>query len=241
MTCDEWAEDREILAMTRLYTVVTLIALLLFTTGSVRGGIIVYTSRPAWQAAVIGSIQTEDFQSAPLQSALAADVTHTLGLLDFSYSGAPETTFPKITDIGNTDGTRELAFRLFPTNLGGGTTRPGPMTITFPNQVTAFGADFFDLIGGAQPIQITVAGETRTFTSVLSGGENITHFFGVTSDTPFDDFVIGIGGNSGIGNDFDVDNVSFSSIPEPSTAVMMSLAALCFGGYARRWQKRAVA
>ncbi len=141
--------------------------------------ITVYTDRSSWEAAV-GTFSTEDFSGVADTGALAANVEHTLGLLTFSYTGAPDNSRPAVTSN---------EFLGDPTKVseGGGTVFNGPYVFEFPYSVLAWGADFTNASTGAL-LDITMAGETIALVDYLPDPGN--GFFGIISDTPFSQVII---------------------------------------------------
>ena len=85
--------------------------------------ITVYTDRSLWEATV-GTFSTEDFSGIADTGKLSANVEHTLGLLTFSYTGAPGFSGPAVTS-NHFEGDPEQ---------GGGTTSTGPHIFEFHTQ-----------------------------------------------------------------------------------------------------------
>lgn len=113
-------------------------------------------------------------------------------------------------------------------------------TWTFPENVTAFGADFYS-IGGSR--QVSVQG---TFDSGLEAFDLRTlfgndggvdqGFFGLISDTPFNSITLVALNSAFSGNDnFTVDNVALvQAIPEPASLTLVALGIAGLGMALRR-------
>ena len=186
--------------------------------------ITVYTNQAAWEAAVGGMFETETFDGLPVTTPLAANTTHALGLVEFEYPGAPDIgsyddDLPAIT--GDPD--REFQGSVYQATWGGGDTKPGPHEFTFPYDVMAFGADFRTTTSGAM-LTATMAGETIAFDDYLA--DPGTGFLGVVSDTPFTTVVFDADGGGYTNEQFYMDDLSFSNIPEPATLSLLGLGAL---------------
>ena len=95
----------------------------------------------------------------------------------------------------------------------------------------AFGADFINIIDGAG-VQVTVAGDVFQLHNHIAGDSG---FFGVISTAPFSSVLFSEGDLGGANEFIDLDNVSFSSVPEPAT---MTLVGLGFGAIAVRRRLR---
>jgi len=121
---------------------------------------------------------------------------------------------------------------------------PGYTSIvfTFPQPVTAFGADFFS-IGGSR--QVSVQGtfdaglEAFDLRALIGADGGVDQgFFGLTSSTPFSSITLIALGSIASNDAFRVDNVAFE-LPEPAASQPAALLAL--GALARRtsrWRRR---
>jgi hypothetical protein len=189
----------------------------------------VYTDRSSWEAAV-ATFSTEDFGGVADTGELAADVEHTLGLLTFSYTGAPNVGRPAVTSNH---------FDADPTQAvdGGGTNSPGPHVFDLPYSVPAWGADFDNASTGAL-LDITMAGETIALIDYLPSPG--TGFFGVISDTAFSRIIISAGTERVTADElFSMDNVSFGGqaetpVPEPTSLLLFGTGALVVAARMRR-------
>ncbi|MGB0776217.1 MAG: PEP-CTERM sorting domain-containing protein [Akkermansiaceae bacterium] len=171
--------------------------------------------RSAWEAAASGTVTTDPFDNNKANAsilALDSGVTSTAS----GAQGSPN---------HNVNGGR-FNTALYPA----GSASAGYLTITwtFNSPVNAFGADFFSIAGSRQ------VGPTGDFDSgtehydlrtlFIGDGGLDQGFFGVVSATPFTQITLEATG-SGTNDAFTVDNLSFVSVPEPS-----STALLAFGG-----------
>ena len=107
---------------------------------------------------------------------------------------------------------------------------PGYLTITwvFPTAVSAFGADFFDLLPGADvSVEGTFDAGFESFVLTDELGSD-TGFFGIVSTTPFTSLRFIANGSVLPPDQFRIDNAAFVPIPEPSTAelLLLGIAAL---------------
>ena len=188
--------------------------------------ITVYTDRSLWEATV-GTFSTEDFGGVADTGELAANVEHTLGLLTFSYTGAPDFGRPAVTSNH---------FEGDPTQ-GGGTVFAGPHVFEFPYSVLAWGADFTGASTGAL-LDITMAGVTIALVDHLPAPG--TGFFGIISDTPFNQVALAAAGGLFINDEiFIMDNVRFGEqadtpVPEPTSLLLFGTGALVVSARMRR-------
>ncbi len=188
--------------------------------------ITVYTDRSLWEANV-GTFSTEDFSGIADTGELAGNVEHTFGLLTFSYTGAPEFGRPAVTSnhfVGDDP------------QQGGGTTYPGPHIFEFPYSVLAWGADFTEASTGAL-LDITMAGVTIALVDYLPAPG--TGFFGIISDTPFNQVSLAAAGGPRFDEIFIMDNVSFGEqaetpVPEPASLLLFGTGALVVSARMRR-------
>ena len=187
--------------------------------------ITVYTDRSLWEATV-GTFSTEDFSGIADTGKLSANVEHTLGLLTFSYTGAPGFSGPAVTS-NHFEGDPEQ---------GGGTTSTGPHIFEFPYSVLAWGADFTEASTGAL-LDITMAGVTIALVDYLPAPG--TGFFGIISDTPFNQVSLAAAGGPRFDEIFIMDNVSFGEqaetpVPEPASLLLFGTGALVVSARMRR-------
>lgn len=135
-----------------------------------------------------------------------------LGLVSFETddSGAA----PRIQTSGLVNGSTELFGRVDDTTFGGTFNR-----IHFPFQVISFGGDFFSTTSG-DGLVVSFAGESLLFSDYLENGNG---FLGVISDVPFNQITFTPAGLP-LGEGFNLDNISFHAVPEPSTCALLILA-----------------
>ncbi len=182
-------------------------------------GFITFTDRASWEAAVGGGggvIQTEDFNAFSYTEYLAGD--HSMGLLDLKITGVlPHPNAVKSGGPDEIDSTKY--FR------GVAEFSEGP-TLIFRDPVFGFGGDWMNTDGAGQ-LELTILGETFNLPDII-GDDG---FFGVTSSTPFTDVVIRTENEKDEDDEyFGLDNVSFSTVPEPSSLAIFGLG-ICLAGW----------
>ena len=117
-------------------------------------------------------------------------------------------------------------------------TSPGYLTFvwTFPEPVTAFGADFFSIGGSRQvSVQGTFDSGLEAFdlrTLFMADGGVDQGFFGLISDEPFTSITLIALGTS-TNDAFTVDNVAIE-LPEPTSSGLAALLALALLAQRRR-------
>lgn len=174
----------------------------------------IYTDRTTWTAAVGGAPMIEDFE-ALATGALAAGVTHDLGLITFrvdlitaTSSGASIAGSPAI------NGVRDLAM-----NADDGMRA---ITVQFDvGAVTAFGFDIQGAATGGNAVLIIGNDRFNMVSSVPSG----TGFFGVVANSgSFNTIMFGDESPGSLPTEiFNSDDYSFVPVPEPGT--FMAIAA----------------
>lgn len=188
--------------------------------------ITVYTDRSLWEATV-GTFSTENFGGVADTGGLAGGVEHTLGLLTFSYTGTPDVFGPAVTSNH---------FEGDPAQGGGGPFSAGPHIFEFPYSVLAWGADFTEASTGAL-LDITMAGVTIALVDYLPAPG--TGFFGIISDTAFNQVSLAAAGGPRFDEIFIMDNVSFGEqaatpVPEPTSLLLFGTGALVVSARMRR-------
>ena len=108
------------------------------------------------------------------------------------------------------------------TAIAGHLHQQNALIFEFSSPVAGLGFDYggFD---ATLEMQVGDSNETVPFTGSYPNG-----FFGFVSDTPFT--TARILNVSGANSDFDLDNVTFSSVPEPGTLLMLLLGLAAMGG-----------
>lgn len=208
-----------------------------------------YATRTSWELAA-GSFETEDFETTPVQreGCAVSEFPCTTG---FTFETPKlDIVIPPGSDMGHqireatggiptVNGSREFHSDLHGRILVAGVSFN---TIVFPDPITAFAVDLANVYDSNMycqrpdpsncdpmpfPITISVAG-----TDSLIAAHSM--FFGATSDTPFSSVVMRITDPQRDGSFGWVvlpvlDNISFSAVPEPGTALLLGLGllALC--------------
>jgi hypothetical protein len=184
-----------------------------------------YTSRSAFEATLIAST-TVTFEDVP-------PTLRPLGEWSVSASGVIFTNpapFLYVTDPGGRahpiPGTGRYIW-----NFDGG----APISVLLPGGVTAFGADFS---GGIEPhptfnatLTVNLAGG-GSYAYNFSGDRGSWIFYGVTFPQSISSVIFNDGGS--FLHEEMLDNVTFGTIPEPSTLGLFTLGSLLLGWRLRR-------
>lgn len=173
----------------------------------------IYTDRPTWTAAVGGAPLIEGFEAQPT-GALAAGVTHDLGLITFRVDLITATTSgASISGTTPINGTRDLAM-----NADDGMRTH---TVQFDvGAVTAFGLNIEGAATGGNAVLIIGNERFNMVSSVPSG----TGFFGVIANSgSFDTIMFGDESPGSLPTEiFNSDDYSFVPVPEPGTFVAVA-------------------
>ena len=196
---------------------------------SSRAVIITFTDPAAFNAAAmaLGMVQNEGFESLPTGTLPAGPNQLGLLMLNIGLVGGTTTTGASIGSASPISGLRELtlnadtAFRTYDMSAG------------LP--ILAFG---FDFAGAATGGIASLRADGQLFTFGSNGGGS--GFFGIISTTPltsvaFEDAAPGLPTEI-----FDLDNVRFVTVPEPSTFALLGIAALGSWVLRRRTKDRAL-
>jgi hypothetical protein len=201
----------------------------LLPVGSASAATIQYATRAAWEAEV-GSFVTEDFESVPAQAVPQAGGTIATPWFDIvipgNHGGIGTSGHAFSGDVHSCD---------FPASSCDGPGVPGGQpehnSFVFQMPVTAFALDATydsDIGEPGDPdivtLQLFIAGQ---FFDLPAQG-----FLGIRSDVPFT--LVAVRGDTAIFYEFD--NISFSPVPEPSTAAMLAAGLAVFA--ARRGSVR---
>lgn len=166
-----------------------------------------------------GLLAVESFEDSPVTGVASVS---TITVDDFTIATDGGSTLLGVIDQATnrfpTDGTQFVAYNSNPV--------AEPFTITFDNQLTAFGVNITDL---EQDLTITTSnGDTTT---LPAGSDGNLKFLGIVSDTSFTSVNFSIAQtNEGIGIDevyytaTNGDNGDNTTVPEPSSFVGVLLA-----------------
>jgi hypothetical protein len=199
--------------MQRILTVVFTLLLGLCTPAF--GAIISYTSSADFLTALSGrTVSVEDFESQTLNSVITNGST----VNGLTYSGLPGDG-GRIDNLYNRLGNQSLAVQRNSNNFF----LPGEgLTVGFGGQVDAVGI-FFN-------VSQSLANTLQVITSAGTAGNGATYdtstlyFVGLISDTPFSS--ANFTGVTGISSGFNVDNITFARVPEPTTVALLGLGLL---------------
>jgi hypothetical protein len=177
-----------------------------------------YTNRSLWQAAA-GPSFTENFSTAPL-STLSPGAATTAGTVTVQLTGTINGS-NAFVDPGQVNGSRD--FHGFIDN--GTSTNIRFITFTFPQPVLAWGAEFVSADTGDRLVA-TSNGSSYHFGALCgSPGEC---FLGSVETTPFTQLTFSTETFTSFGEAFNMDNLSYSTVPEAGsfTLAMLGVAGL---------------
>lgn len=173
---------------------------------------IVFTDRTAWEAAV-GTFLTETFDGV---AAGALPTTPTVvGLLTVTADSGGAIVLA---------GDNQLRSNLFGAN---------ELLIEFPYPVVAFGADFINIID-ASGVRVTVAGGVFQLHDYIVGASG---FWGVISSTAFSSVLFSQGDRGGANEFIDLDDVSFTAVPEPASITLVAAGISALAARRRRQRR----
>ncbi len=185
-----------------------------------------YTNRVAWEAAVI-TFSTETFTGLPL-GVLPVGTTP-LGLIDLTYlEPSSASVSPRIVEPGGIPGARALSVSVGIDSPFTGQV-PSTVTLTLPDNATAFGA-YFTSATSAAGLAISITGDLIFLDPYFSNDG--TGFFGFISDISFQDLILSAPNAvpSLPLETFNLNDVSFNqaplSTPEPSSLSLFCLAGI---------------
>lgn len=161
--------------------------------------ITVHTNKTDWQNAVSGRFLTEEFADSILNTGVSFVSTE---------SGHVNPALECYQDVLASQSQNE------------------PMTTwRFTPQITAYGGDWtLGGPGGSGNSLLVYMGDSNLYVGFISnsyGGE----FWGFTSDTPFTSVRL-VGGSGSNQQNYSLDNMVYSPVPEPATLSLLALGAL---------------
>lgn len=196
-----------------------------------------FTHSADFLAALGGApLVTETYETLPLNSLIAAGST----VGQFTYSSFPAGVEGRVDNIYNHIGAQSLAADR-PSNPAVNFFLPGDnFSVTFAQPANAVGV-FFNANptpGSGDLFIATPVGLAGTGGPAGNRDFSTLFFAGLISDTPFSSAVIGSFG-AGQGSSFNIDNLSFSPTPEPTTLLLLgsTLAGLGLARWKRRSQQ----
>jgi hypothetical protein len=205
-----------------------------------------FASRAQWEASV-PAFSTEDFETTPIGGISCPEATtficpHEIvidaPLLDVVIpAGVDLPNARGIVEQGDVNGTREYVADLHSGVLVLGITFNA---IVFPDPILAFAVDLRNVLDSDVLCYVDCGPVPFPMTIELAGAQFAlaadSRFFGVTSTVPFTSVVIrSTNEQQGLAVLPSLDNVSFSLVPEPSSAILIGLGlAVLARGHVRR-------
>jgi hypothetical protein len=179
-------------------------------------GVVSYEARDEWEAALVGPIYTETFDSVPPQR-IDSGVGGTIATPMFDIFLPPGMVHGAFVGDGlHGNGTPGFRGDLYVS--GAQVFEYNEFRFDVP--IYAFGLDVGYVEDGFPGILVSVGGDEFRLTQAGS-------FFGAIAETPFTSVVFRNGGSAP--RIYDVDNVSIAPIPEPSAWVLLAVGALIAG------------
>ncbi len=198
-------------------TVTTALALTLTCGYASAATLSVFTDRALFEAALSGTVETEDFEGPDADIPFGAS-SATIGKLTISADDNGSGMYNKVDTppvFPEVDGNGSNALNIF--TLDGSNA-----SIAFEDPVFAFGADFFNFNDDFLRTQIGVLGEVI---SPPSTDDNTLSFFGILSDTAFSqiDFLALDNDVFGVDNVTTADAPSITAVPVPASFPLLLL------------------
>lgn len=161
--------------------------------------ITVYTDKTQWDQALSGQFLTETFADSQLN--------------------------PGVSFVSSESGHINPAQEVYQDVLASQSQNEPMTTWSFTPQITAYGGDWtLGGPGGSGNSLLIYVGDLNLYVGSISnsfGGE----FWGFTSDTPFTSVKL-VGGSGSNQQNYSLDNMVYSSVPEPATLSLLALGGL---------------
>jgi hypothetical protein len=176
------------------------------TASTSSAGVVAYDTRSDWEAAVLGPIYTETFDSIPPQT-IADGVGGIIATPTFDIFLPPGMVHGALVGDGRFRGDLHVSdAQVFEYD-----------EFRFAAPIHAFALDVGYVEDGFPGILVSVAGEEFRLTQAGS-------FFGAISDAAFTSVVFRNGGSAP--RIYDIDNVSIAPIPEPAPWLLLAVGAV---------------
>jgi hypothetical protein len=181
-----------------------------------------FGDRTNWENSTVDVETTEDFNGVTPQSLNSG--ANTIGLLETNITGqANDHSISSGAGGDNIDGTNYYQAEV---DDGGG--NANSFTITFPEEIISWGADFAGLTDNDINVSFGNAPDTVVNFDIFDVN-GASGFIGWTVDTPFT--TVSFTGNGVNNGGFGIDNISFVPVPfEFESALGLGALAILWGG-----------